>query len=383
MEKSYMPLSDVRKTMSVKWYRCPIESSTLRKLSRRSDLQGWFQAGGHLTLFIFTASLAYYFWDVKNWSGFVIMLFVHGTIGNFFSGVAPHELGHGTVFKTKWLNKFFMYFFSLLSWWNPFDYASSHTYHHRYTQYADGDRENLFPLDPHLGPIFLLQIFTLNIFSKPGRTFGKGGLLSTIYLTFRSSLGLVGSIEIPSQEWLQALHEDQPTEHRKSMWWSRLQLIFHGSVLVYSIWIGQWALPFLINFFAFTANWLGFFVGMTQHCGLREDVSDFRKCVRSIKLNPFVSFLYWRMNWHTEHHMYAGVPCYNLKKLSQAIAHDMPEPRTLIGAWREMLEIRRQQMRTPNYQFDTPLPASANKILMGNTDELASSIGELAPEGLR
>ena len=383
MEKSYMPLSDVRKTMSVKWYRCPIESSTLRKLSRRSDLQGWFQAGGHLTLCIFTASLAYYFWDVKNWLGFVIMLFVHGTIGNFFSGVAPHELGHGTVFKTKWLNKFFMYFFSLLSWWNPFDYASSHTYHHRYTQYADGDRENLFPLDPHLGPIFLLQIFTLNIFSKPGRTFGKGGLLSTIYLTCRSSLGLVGSIEIPSQEWLQALHEDQPTEHRKSMWWSRLQLIFHGSVLVYSIWIGQWALPFLISVFAFTANWLGFFVGMTQHCGLREDVSDFRKCVRSIKLNPFVSFLYWRMNWHTEHHMYAGVPCYNLKKLSQAIAHDMPEPRTLIGAWREMLEIRRQQMRTPNYQFDTPLPASANKILMGNTDELASSIGELAPEGLR
>ena len=383
MEKSYMPLSDVRKTMSVKWYRCPIESSTLRKLSRRSDLQGWFQAGGHLTLFIFTASLAYYFWDVKNWSGFVIMLFVHGTIGNFFSGVAPHELGHGTVFKTKWLNKFFMYFFSLLSWWNPFDYASSHTYHHRYTQYADGDRENLFPLDPHLGPIFLLQIFTLNIFSKPGRTIGKGGLLSTIYLTCRSSLGLVGSIEIPSQEWLQALHEDQPTEHRKSMWWSRLQLIFHGSVLVYSIWAGQWALPFLINFFAFTANWLGFFVGMTQHCGLREDVSDFRKCVRSIKLNPFVSFLYWRMNWHTEHHMYAGVPCYNLKKLSQAIAHDMPEPRTLIGAWREMLEIRRQQIRTPNYQFDTLLPASANEILMDNTDELASSIGELAPEGLR
>ena len=383
MEKSYMPLSDVIKTMSVKWYRCPIESSTLRKLSRRSDLQGWFQAGGHLTLFIFTASLAYYFWDVKNWLGFVIMLFVHGTIGNFFSGVAPHELGHGTVFKTKWLNKFFMYFFSLLSWWNPFDYASSHTYHHRYTQYADGDRENLFPLDPHLGPIILLQIFTLNIFSKPGRTFGKGGLLATIYLTFRSSLVLVGSIVIPSQEWLQALHEDQPTEHRKSMWWSRLQLIFHGSVLVYSIWIGQWALPFLINFFAFTANWLGFFVGMTQHCGLREDVSDFRKCVRAIKLNPFVSFLYWRMNWHTEHHMYAGVPCYNLKKLSQAIAHDMPQPRTLIGAWREMLEIRRQQMRTPNYQFDTPLPASANKILMGNTDELASSIGELAPEGLR
>ena len=74
---------------------------------------------------------------------------------------------------------------------------------------------------------------------------------------------------------------------------------------------------------------------MTQHCGLQGNVSDFRKCVRSIRINPVISFLYWRMNWHTEHHMYAGVPCYNLKKLSQIIADDMPQPRTLLDAWRE------------------------------------------------
>ena len=81
--------------------------------------------------------------------------------------------------------------------------------------------------------------------------------------------------------------------------------------------------------------------------------------------------------------MYAGVPCYNLKELSQAIAHDMPEPRTLISAWREIREIRRQQKNNPNNQFDTPLPACANTTPTDNTDELASSIGELAPEGLR
>ncbi|MCH2576214.1 fatty acid desaturase, partial [Candidatus Poribacteria bacterium] len=151
MEKNYHSLSEVRKELRVDWYRCPIESATLRELSKRSDLQGWFQAGGHLTLFIFTATLSYYFWQLKNWPILVITIFAHGTIGSFFSGVAPHELGHGTVFKTKWLNKFFMYLFSLLSWWDPFDYATSHTYHHRYTQYVDGDRENVFPLEPNLG----------------------------------------------------------------------------------------------------------------------------------------------------------------------------------------------------------------------------------------
>ena len=63
---------------------------------------------------------------------------------------------------------------------------------------------------------------------------------------------------------------------------------------------------------------------MPMHCGLRDNIADFRKCVRSIRIDPLSSFLYWRMNWHMEHHMYAGVPCYNLRKLSRAIAADCP-----------------------------------------------------------
>ena len=67
----------------------------------------------------------------------------------------------------------------------------------------------------------------------------------------------------------------------------------------------------------------------------KDNVPDFRFNSRSIRLNPFFEFLYWRMNYHAEHHMYAGVPCYNLKRLSQVIADDIPERKTLIGAWRE------------------------------------------------
>ena len=49
---SYRPLADVRKDLRVEWYRCPVDGAKLRELSRRSDLQGWFQAGGHLALFL-------------------------------------------------------------------------------------------------------------------------------------------------------------------------------------------------------------------------------------------------------------------------------------------------------------------------------------------
>ena len=47
--------------------------------------------------------------------------------------------------------------------------------------------------------------------------------------------------------------------------------------------------------------------------------------------------------------MYAGVPCYNLKKLHQAVKDDMPQPRSLVGAWREMLETWERQMIDPTY----------------------------------
>ena len=383
MGANYPPLADVRKDLRVTWYRSPIGHGKLRELSKRSDLEGWFQAGGHLALFAGSGALAYFFWSQQIWLGFAAALFVHGTIASFFAGVAPHELGHGTVFRTKWLNRFFLYLFSFFSWWDPFDYACSHTYHHRYTQYPDGDRENLMPLEPSLDLSLLLQMFTVNLFTQPGRNFGKGGVFSAIFVTIKSALGSVGSTEIPSREWLQALHNDQPNDARKSMWWSRLLLLFHGTVLAGSVVTGLWVLPLLITFPAFIANWGAYFVGKTQHCGLRDSVPDFRKSTRSMTLNPLAEFLYWRMNWHTEHHMYAGVPCYNLKKLSREIAGDMPVPRTLWGAWREMRETWRRQRSDPDYQFDTPLPANAKRHRTDTPDELESSIGELAPDSLK
>ncbi len=381
---TYPPLAEVRKTLRVDWYRSPIEGAKLRELSKRSDLQGWLQAGGHLALFALTGTLVYVFWAQQIWLGFALALFAHGTVGNFFVGVAPHELGHGTVFRTKRLNKFFMYLFSLLSWWDPFDYASSHTYHHRYTLYRDADRENILPLNPTISPAVLLQLFTVNLFTRRGRNFGKGGgLFSTIWVTWLGALGKVGPPDALVTEWIIALHTDQPAQHRKSIMWSRILLLFHGAVLVVSIATGQWVIPLIITFFPFIATWAHFLVGLPQHCGLRDDVPDFRKNTRSMTLNPVLGFLYWRMNWHTEHHMYAGVPCYNLKKLAHEIAGDMPEPRTLAGAWREMWQIHRRQQTEPDYQFDTPLPPTVKTDHKDTVDTAASSIGELAPEGLR
>ena len=148
-------------------------------------------------------------------------------------------------------------------------------------------------------------------------------------------------------------------------------------------------LPLILSLAVFIGNWLSYFVGLTQHCGLREHSRDFRKNTRSVKLNPLFSFLYWRMNWHIEHHMYAGVPCYNLARLYGEIQDDMPVPRTLVGAWREMRMVWDRQKTEPDFQFDTPLPPTANpeplepEADVRQSTELERSIGELAPAGLQ
>ena len=383
MSKEYERLSKIKKKLRISWYRCPIEKETLKNLTLRSDLKGLMQAGGHFAFFLLSGIITYYFWFLGMWYSFLISLFLHGTVTSFLSGVAPHELGHGTVFRTRVYNKCFLYLFSCISWWDPYDYSVSHTYHHRYTMYPDADRENLLPLKPSLSPLLILQLFTINLFGKTDRVFSKGGLFSTIQLTYLSAIGKTGSTKIPSQEWLQRLHEDQPSEHTKSIHWSRYLLLFHGVILIISISTGQWVLSLIISIAPFTANWASYFVGLTQHCGLLDNVNDFRKNTRTIYLNPILSFLYWHMNWHIEHHMFAGVPCYNLKKLHMAVKEDMPAPRTLLGAWKEMREVWFKQQDDANYQFNTTVPNSLKTTSEVSTDPLLSSIGDLAPKTLQ
>jgi fatty acid desaturase len=380
--KPYESLATVRKNLRVNWYRIPLDTENLRELTLRSNYQGWIQAGGHFAVFLITGMLTYTFWSLEVWWAFFTVLFCHGIVSSFFTGIAPHELGHGTVFHSKILNKVFLYLFSLIGWWNPFDYSMSHTYHHRYTMHPEADRENLSPLEPSINLILLIQLFSINLFSRAGRIFGKGGLFSTIYLTFLTAMGKTGSKDIPSQEWLQSLYVDQPDEHHKSIMWSRFLLFSHGSLLIISLASNLWVLPLIITFPIFIANWASYFTGMTQHCGLKDNDSDFRKSTRTIIINPVLEFLYWHMNWHIEHHMYASVPCYNLRKLNKLLADDMPEPRTLIGAWKEMRQIWRKQEQDQNYQFDTKVP-DLQKKRNSSEDPVASSIGDLAPHSLK
>ena len=82
--------------------------------------------------------------------------------------------------------------------------------------------------------------------------------------------------------------------------------------------------------------------------------------------------------------MYAGVPCYNLRKLRQAIESDLPVAKNAIAAFRELRATWKRQQTEPAYQYDTPLPPTANPGHVDaqaskQDDDLSTSIGDLAP----
>ena len=364
------PLSEVRNRLRIDWYRCPVERDTLKALSERSDLLGFAQSLGHLGILVLTGALSLYLFAQEYWLGFAGALFLHGTVATFLT--APHhELCHGTVFKTRWLNEFFLRIFSTLGWLNFYVYKFSHSYHHRYTLHLEGDREEVMPATPSLRFLFLLQLFSINITGG----YQSRGLLPTLKGVFKLAFD---RFDNPFNSWGPELYAEHDDERRKARNWSRWLIGFHASVIGISIAIGHPEIALVVSGATFIGNWWRYFVGVPMHCGLRSEVGDFRKCVRTITLDPLTEFLYWHMNWHLEHHMYANVPCYRLAALYRATADDMPQPRSLLGAWREMRTTWKRQQTEPDYAFDTPVPASSD-ARSTQADQLYSSIGELAP----
>ena len=344
---SFPVITDTQSSHKIAWYRCPIEKDRLRDLTRRSDVLGLFQSLGHLILVGATGTAAYLLFSRGMWIQFAVILWVHGLFYSFIPGLATHELSHGTVFRTKVLNSVFFKLYCLIGWTNPYYYRASHTYHHMYTLHRDGDGEAVLPGNPSLRALRLLALFTVDV-----STFVK-----IVHGTI--SLALTGKFAgIYKKDWSEAIFTGKNEGmKKKAILWARLMLLFHAVILAVSMVFRLWALPLIVTLGPFIANWWRYFIAATMHIGLRDNVPDWRKCARTISLDPVSRFLYWNMNFHIEHHMFAAVPCYRLKGLSRELAWDMPEKRTLLQAWKEMRYVYKRQRSEPSFQFDTSVPA--------------------------
>lgn len=355
------------KKLDVEWYRCPIERTKLRELTKRSDIMGFLFVLPQLAYFAGTAYLAHHFLVQEMWLWMAVAIYAHGvyrSIGH--SGF--HELSHGTVFRTRWLNSLFLRLWSILARANHHFYKMSHTYHHLNTLHPDGDGEVVLPRTFSLKFLRLIQLATFDF------EMFVGGMLNGI----RKAVG--GRSSKVWDEWTKRLFaQNDDAAFRRVVRWERIVLLIHLAGVAVSAVTGFWMITILLTVAPNVGNWWGFLIGGTMHAGLRDNVPDFRLCVRSVKLDPVSGYFRWNMHYHIEHHMFAAIPCYKLGKLYGEVASDMPQRRTIVEAWREILGSQRRQESDPSYQFDTPLPhPSANAP---SQDPLGADIGDIRPKG--
>ena len=325
----------------VDWYRTPLPPELFKRLHERSDWRAFVQTGGYLAICAATGTLTYWSWAHWAWPWTVLCLFVHGTVSNFHIN-GMHELGHGTVFKTRALNAFFVRVVSFFGWNHPDMFNGSHQRHHRYTLHPPDDQEVVLPVK------LKLVHFMENAIVNPR------GWWWTMKYSVRLARGRIGS----EGGWeLICFPENQPQLRRTPILWARCLVGTHVLIAVVSIYFGLWIIPLIVSFGPFIGGWLFFLLNNSQHVGRHDNVPDFRLCCRTILPNPVFRFLYWQMNYHTEHHMYAAVPCYNLKRLHEAIRHELPPCYGIIGAWREIADVLRKQAVDPGYKPEIPLPA--------------------------
>jgi len=325
---------------TIKWYRTKLPKEKLMELTKRSDAKAFRQALLHIGFAAVLGVAAYFSWVYMPVWVTVIVFYLYATVFAFFMA-ATHELSHGTVFKTKFWNEFFLVIFSFLSFFDYVFFKTSHMKHHQYTVHHDLDLEIILP-----------QKINAWAFISAG-TFSTWKLRMYVLPIVRRSFGII------TGEWEERIFPQEDKKlRRRLIWWSRIVLVGHIAMAVTFILTHQWFLLVMFSLAHYTGHLGNLITGFTQHAGLQPDIADFRYSCRTVRMGALLEFLYWQMNWHVEHHMYASVPLYNLKKLHEAIAHDTAKPKRLIPAWKEILYAIRTQKKDPDFFIRAEVPGA-------------------------
>ena len=324
---------------SNQWFKADIDRKTLRDLSQRSDEPGW----RHLIVFIFSITLlglaCSFFWG--TW-WFVLFYIPYCTLWGGADAIW-HECGHRTAFKTKKLNDFFYYLASFMNNFEPIRWRCSHALHHNHTA----------SVDPH-------------DFEVEGSIFWQPKSLINFLIIFFPGIGLLNlhkslhaeivkhALGVETRVMRECIPE---TKKQKCILVSRIFVFLWTTIIGISFYLGTF-LPIFLFLIPKCFASLNIIWGLTQHMGLREDVKDHRLSTRSIRLNPVLSFIYWKMEYHIEHHMFPSVPSYNLPKLHEVIKEQLPKPQTLLEAYKEIIPAIIKKSKDPDYYIPVTLPST-------------------------
>jgi fatty acid desaturase len=316
-----------------KWYSCPIGRQELKNLMHRRDGPAIRDTLIWLSTMALCAVLAFHFWG--HWTAvpfFILYGFLYGSA----SDSRWHECGHGTAFKTDWMNEAVYLIACIMILREPTVWRWSHARHHTDTLIVGRDPEIAHPRPTNVLGV-LLDVFALR---SSAATLYKLALHSSGRLTADESTFIPG------------------TEQRQVYVDARVGLGLLATLIGTCFAVGSILPALFVGLPTLYGAGLDLFFSTTQHAGLAEDVLDHRLNSRTVYMNGIFRFLYWNMNYHVEHHLFPMVPFHALPRLHDAAKAYCPPPYpSCWAAYREIIPALARQRTDSGWFVVRPLPS--------------------------
>ena len=320
---------------SSEWYHSDVPRKTMKALMQRSDGPAIRDTILWFALILGSAAGGIYFWG--TW-GCVPFFLVYGVLYGSSSDSRWHECGHGTAFRTRWMNDVVYEIASFMVMRNPVAWRWSHARHHTDTIIVGRDAEIATMRPPDL--LRSVLAFT--------------GLLDFRYslpTLFRQAFAGLSADEksyIPE------------TERGKAVAAARWHVAIYLAAVAAALATRSFLPVMLIGLPRIYGSWHMVLTGLLQHIGLAEDVTDHRLNTRTVYINPVSRWIYWNMNYHIEHHMFPMVPYHALPQLHELIKHDLPAPSpSMWSAYKEVWPVLLKQLGYEDEYLRRELPPTA------------------------
>lgn len=320
---------------AAEWYHTDVPRKQMKELMQRSDGPAIRDTIIWLGLMAVFAAGGIYFWG--SWWAVPFFL-AYGVLYGSATDSRWHECGHGTAFKTQWMNRAVYQLACFMIMRNPVTWRWSHARHHTDTTVVGRDPEIAVMRPPDL-----LRLIA-NFIGLYDAWFAVGDMLRNA----------AGNLSPAERSFIPEI------EQHKVIRVARIWLAIYAVVIGLAIYT-QSILPLtLVGLPRLYGAWHHVMTGLLQHGGLAENVTDHRLNSRSVLMNPISRFIYWNMNYHVEHHMFPMVPYHALPRLHEAIKHDLPAPTpSILAGYREMIPAFLRQLKYEDYFLKRELPPTA------------------------
>ena len=281
-----------------------VSRADLQRLLTRSDAPALARLLVSLTLLL-SAGVATCILAARDHAAWPIAATLSGlAITAFFP--ALHESGHGTAFRTPWLNRSTTWLAAVLMGQAPSFFREFHWEHHRETQNRERDPEVAlgrgllgdWPSNP------LLYIFLAS---------GQALLLGKLMFTLACAV-------LPTKLWRAQFPWIRDAHVRAVARESRIVLALLATFVAAG-------LTYIPGFPALLLAWpiahliLGLYL-LPEHTGLPQDGTQLHR-TRTLTTNAAIRWWMWNMPYHGEHHAYPAVPFHALPQLHQRLAPEL------------------------------------------------------------